>query len=246
MAQKRQRENAAKEGNSKKDIKKTLKVTKESSPELAQEFEQAEAEDDISNASDSGLDDNDEFDIGEEDNLASSSESGDEESGSEAEEEDDSFPLKKKKKNTDDGRGTFANAFNAILGSKLKAHDRKDPILVRNKSTLKKLESDKLEAKAKRMMRAEKKDLEDKLRVVNLLPSANETESAREIIEKERRLKKVAQKGVVKLFNAVLATQVRTSHDLGQEKVGQTKKEELINEITKSKFLDLVKAAGED
>lgn len=189
--------------------------------------------------SDSGLDD--EFDV---DNVSSGEEksSGDE---TDSESEDDSFPTKRKKKTGDDGSGTFATAFNAILGSKLKAYDRKDPILARNKSHLKKLESDKLENKARRLLLAEKKDLRDKQRVKNLLPNADEPEKVREALERERAMKKVAQKGVVKLFNVVLATQVKTNQEISKEHVGQTKKEELVTEISKNKFLDLVKAAGQ-
>lgn len=190
----------------------------------------------LSAVSDSDLDD--EFEVAEKDNDEGSGDDSD--SG----EESDSFPMRKKKKNTDDGKEQFATAFNAILGSKLKAYDRKDPILARNKTTLKKLESDKLENKAKRAILAEKKELHDKHRVKNLLPSEPEKVSA--ALEGERRLKKVAQRGVVKLFNAVLATQVRTDQEVGRENVGSTKKEELVNEISKLKFLDLVRAAGDD
>lgn len=159
--------------------------------------------------------------------------------------EDDEIPKMKKKKNLDDGSESFANAFNAIVGSRLKAYNRKDPILTKNKTTLKKLESDKLEAKAKRLILSEKKQAHDKHRVKNLLPSASEPEKVRTIIHNERQLKKVAQKGVVRLFNAVLSTQIKTNQELGQEKVGQAKKEELMNEISKEKFLDLVQAAGQ-
>lgn len=199
-----------------------------------------------SEQSDSGIDD--EYDVagvssdGEDKSSESDSDNESEENG---DEDDDSFPLRKKKKVVDTGNESFANAFNAIIGSKLKAYDRKDPIFARNKKTLKKLESDKLEAKAKRMMLAEKREGHDKQRIKNLLPSADEPEKVREAIEKERKLKKVAQKGVVKLFNAVLATQVKTNQEISQEKVGLTKKEELMNEISKAKFLDLVKAAGQ-
>lgn len=191
------------------------------------------------NDSDSGLDD--EFDV---DNVSSDDvkSSSDE---SESESEDDSFPTKRKKKTGDDGNETFATAFNAILGSKLKAYDRNDPILARNKSHLKKLESDKLESKAKRLILAEKKEMHDKQRVRNLLPNADEPEKVRQALERERAMKKVAQKGVVKLFNVVLATQVKTNQEISREHVGQTKKEELMTEISKNKFLDLVKAAGQ-
>lgn len=201
---------------------------------------ESDAESENENSSDSGLDD--EFDV---DNVSSAEEksSGDE---SESESEDDSFPTKRKKKSGDDGNGTFATAFNAILGSKLKAYDRKDPILARNKSHLKKLESDKLEHKAKRLLLAEKKELRDKQRVKNLLPNADEPEKVREALDRERAMKKVAQKGVVRLFNVVLATQVKTNQEISKEHVGQTKKEELVTEISKNKFLDLVKAAGQN
>lgn len=252
MAQKRQRENASKAKSGKLE-KKPVKKTEPDLSEATPDVEDSNSQDEISSESDSDLDENDDVAGGQEDPSGSSSseeeeqEDEDEEDEDSAEESDDeSFPLKKKKKNTDDGRGTFANAFNAIIGSKLKAHDRNDPILVRNKSTLKKLESDKLDAKAKRVMLSEKREMQDKLRVTNLLPAAHDTENAREMIEKEKRLKKVAQKGVVKLFNAVLATQVRTNQDLDQENVGSSKKQELLNELTKLKFLDLVKAAGEE
>lgn len=168
-------------------------------------------------------------------------------SGTESESESESeIPKLKKKKNTDDGADSFASAFSAIIGSKLKAYDRKDPILARNKKTLKKLESDKLEAKAKRLLLNEKKQIQDKQRVKVLLPSADEPEKVKEMIENERKLKKIAQKGVVRLFNAVLSTQIKTNLEISQEKVGQSKKEELMNEISKEKFLDLVQAAGED
>lgn len=228
---------------SKKDTKKAVAAPKKE----AKKTELKDAQSDMD--SDLGLDENDQFDV----EGVNGSESESESEASEAEEDaegseddDESFPLKKKKKAADDGRGTFANAFNAILGSKLKAYDRKDPILVRNKSTLKKLESDKLEAKAKRLLLSEKKDIYDKQRIRDLRPTAEEPEKARAMLEKERQLKKVAQRGVVKLFNAVLATQVSTSHELEQERIGLSRKEELVNEISKLKFLDLVKAAGEE
>lgn len=199
-----------------------------------------------SEQSDSDIDD--EFDVAQvssdDEDQKSSNDSESAESDNDSD-DDDSFPLRKKKKVADTGNETFANAFNAIIGSKLKAYDRKDPILARNKRTLKKLESDKLEAKAKRLLAAEKKEGHDKQRVKDLLPSADEPEKVREVIEKERALKKVAQRGVVKLFNAVLATQVQTNQEMSQEKVGLAKKEELMNEISKSKFLDMVKAAGQ-
>ncbi|WPK26215.1 hypothetical protein PUMCH_003564 [Australozyma saopauloensis] len=190
--------------------------------------------------SDSDLDDEEDI----EQESGNDVESGGLDSESEQESDDDSFPLRKQKKETDDGKETFANAFNAIIGSKLKAYDRKDPILARNKATQKKLESDKLEAKARRLIRMEKREEQDRFRVRNLLPS--EPSEVRAALETERRMKKIAQKGVVKLFNAILATQVSTSQELAEDTTGMARHPELVNELTKLKFLDLVKAAGEE
>lgn len=212
----------------------------ESSDEENENLEDIEGDDEV----DIEVDDEVDIDGVSSDEEAEDSEEDAEEDADSSDYDDDEIPKMKKKKNLDDGSESFANAFNAIVGSRLKAYNRKDPILAKNKTTLKKLESDKLEAKAKRLILSEKKQLHDKHRIKNLLPSANEPEKVRTIIQNERQLKKVAQKGVVRLFNAVLSSQIKTNQEIGKEQVGQTKKEELMNEISKEKFLDLVQAAG--
>lgn len=193
----------------------------------------------------------DEDDVDEDDSEASGSESEASESDSESEAESEAesgsesdSAMPKKKRKTGDGSQEFANAFNAIIGSKLKAHRRNDPIMARSKNVQKQLDSAKLEAKAKKQLLAEKKALHDSHRVKNLLPSANEPEKVRSMIEDEKKLKKVAQRGVVRLFNAVLSTQIKTTQEVSGEKVGLVRKEELLNEVSKEQFLDLVQAAG--
>jgi hypothetical protein len=218
---------------SKKDDKRA-----EKEPEVAQE---SPSED---------LDDED--DVDEDDSEASSGSDGeseeasdsDSESDGESGSESDSDAMPKKKRKTGDGSQEFASAFNAIIGSKLKAHKRNDPIMARSKNVQKQLDSAKLEAKAKKQLLAEKKALHDSHRVKNLLPSANEPEKVRSMIEDEKKLKKVAQRGVVRLFNAVLSTQIKTTQEVSGEKVGLVRKEELLNEVSKEQFLDLVQAAG--
>lgn len=101
-------------------------------------------------------------------------------------------------------------------------------------------------------MLAEKKKLLNKTRKKDIIPNVTaEAESGteiRDVLEKERRLRKIAQKGVVKLFNAILSTQVKTERD-GAERLADVKnraeKKELLAELSKEKFLDLVKAAGD-
>ena len=150
--------------------------------------------------------------------------------------------MKKQKKATEDGAEPFAKAFSAIIGSKLKAYDRKDPILARNKTTQKKLESDKLEAKARHLLRVEKREERNRHRVKQLLPQ--DPAMMREALESERRMKKMAQRGVVKLFNAILATQVSISSEVSAREA--YKHPESMTELTKLKFLDMVKAAGQE
>ncbi|ODQ79889.1 hypothetical protein BABINDRAFT_13490 [Babjeviella inositovora NRRL Y-12698] len=214
--------------------------------EVEEQRTESEAElEDLEALSDDDLAEDDELNL----DGVSSDESSAAEADSEEEESTDDFetelPLMKKKKNKDDGSAQFADALSAIVGSRLKAYDRKDPILARSKLTIKKFENDKLDAKAKRLISAEKKITLDIDRVKTLLPAAD-NEKAGEILAKERRLKKVAQRGVVKLFNAVLSTQVKTHTELGTQKIiGQTKKEEMMTEISKEKFLDLVQAAAD-
>ncbi|CAI4825071.1 BCN_G0056380.mRNA.1.CDS.1 [Saccharomyces cerevisiae] len=175
-----------------------------------------------------------------------------EEDDDEEEEEDDDFPRKKKSKNSkhDDGSTGFSAAVNAILSSHLKAYDRKDPIMARNKKVLKQSESEKLEYKAKKALLAEKKKLLGKARKTDIIPIASgEDRSAniRKVLEKETALRKIAQKGAVKLFNAILATQVKTEKEVSENLSGiknKEEKKELITEVSKEKFLDLVKAAA--
>lgn len=223
----RRKATPSKAKNTKTEIKKTKTPSRKQST--------AEEE------SDSDLDDN--LDVQEESDNEEKSDSS-ESSSDEEDSEDDSFPLRKSKKETDDGKESFANAFNAIIGSKLKAYDRKDPILARNKTTHKKLESEKLEAKARRAIRFEKQEEQDKHRVKHLLPK--DPTKIREALEAERAMKKVAQKGVVMLFNAILATQLATSEESSVGTGSLSKDPELVTELTKLTFLDLVKAAGQD
>lgn len=74
------------------------------------------------------------------------------------------------------------------------------------------------------------------------------SDEIREILEKERKLRKIAQKGVVKLFNAILSTQVKTEKEINDSLGGvknRSERKELITEVSKEKFFDLVKTAGD-
>ena len=72
--------------------------------------------------------------------------------------------------------------------------------------------------------------------------------SAAQIAEQERKLRKTAQRGVVKLFNAVRAAQVKGEEAArkarGKGLVGQGRREEKVGEMSKKGFLDLIAGGG--
>ncbi|KAL8294832.1 hypothetical protein RB597_008284 [Gaeumannomyces tritici] len=74
------------------------------------------------------------------------------------------------------------------------------------------------------------------------------TTTTSEMLEAEKRLRKVAQRGVIKLFNAVRAAQVKAADAQRAVRadgvVGMNRREEKVTEMTKKGFLDLIAAGG--
>ena len=167
----------------------------------------------------------------------------------------------------------FSTSLNAILSSKLSTSKRSDPVLARSKTALQashELAESKLETKARRTLRDQKRKESERGRVRDVLlcdrvssshadavpketgSAAGEDAggmSAARIAEQERRLRKTAQRGVVKLFNAVRAAQVKgeeTAREArGKGLVGQGRREERVGEMSKKGFLDLIAGGGE-
>ena len=161
---------------------------------------------------------------------------------------------KKRKRNDPDA---FATSMTKILGSKLSTSKRADPVLARSKTALAashELSNSRLEAKAKHKLREERKAQLDKGRVRDVLgldravagasPTIENGSSVGEIAEQERRLRKTAQRGVVKLFNAVRAAQVKSEEAARdapkQGLVGVGRREEKATEMSKKGFLELI------
>ncbi|KAK5119826.1 hypothetical protein LTR85_007152 [Meristemomyces frigidus] len=152
----------------------------------------------------------------------------------------------------------FATSITKILTSKLTTNKRADPVLSRSKSAAdanKTLADQKLESKARSQIRAERKAALEKGRVRDVLAlDTVDTEkveggvSTGALVEEEKRLQKTAQRGVVKLFNAVRAAQVkgeeagRTARREGV--VGMGKRGERVNEMSKAGFLELISSGG--
>ncbi|CAO3617039.1 unnamed protein product [Cunninghamella blakesleeana] len=126
-----------------------------------------------------------------------------------------------------------------ILGSTLTGVDCKKPILARSKGVERKIEDEKLEYKARKMLTAEKKKLKNQGRVIPDYTT----------FEYEKRLRKVATRGVVKLFNAIRTQQKVT--EVAVEEATITRGTQLAKEkaknvstMSKSNFLDLLKSGN--
>src|SRR5690606_27229934 len=81
----------------------------------------------------------------------------------------------------------------------------------------------------------------------------NGQESMQAIMEREKRLRKIAQRGVVRLFNAVRAAQVKgemaekvleADVDDAARVVSLGEKKEKVTEMSKKGFLDLLEKGG--
>ncbi|KAL8830966.1 MAG: hypothetical protein Q9191_001146 [Dirinaria sp. TL-2023a] len=162
----------------------------------------------------------------------------------------------------------FSAAIHKILSSKLSSSKRADPVLARSASAQEAsttLANVRLETKAKQKLREEKKASLERGRVKDVLLGTDipkggpgrKTEDVRgeqedvgggmnagEVQEQERRLRKTAQKGVVKLFNAVRAAQVRGEEAAKKARGGRTAREERIAEMGREGFLELIAGGG--
>ena len=69
-----------------------------------------------------------------------------------------------------------------------------------------------------------------------------------ELADEEKHLRKIAQRGVVKLFNAVRVAQVKSEEAMKEERkkgtVGLDHRMEKVNEVSKENFLQLISGKG--
>ena len=184
----------------------------------------------------------------------------DSESDSDGASEDDSNPnlIRKRKRNDPEA---FSTSMTKILGSKLATSKRGDPVLARSVNALqasKEITDLALEKKARHKMREERKAGLDKGRVKDVLGASTAFDAAngaleggvsvQETLELERKLKKTAQRGVIKLFSAVRAAQVKGEQAAKEARekglVGHGRREERVNEMSKQGFLELIAGGG--
>lgn len=157
---------------------------------------------------------------------------------------------RRRKRNDPDA---FATSISKMLGSKLSTAKRTDPVLSRSRAATEiqqtRIES-KLEEKAKRKLREDKKNASERGRVRDVLAGEEEGCTAQEVAEREKRLRKTAQRGVVKLFNAFAAAH-RKAEEVSAEArkqgvVGIDQRKSKVQSMSKEAFLDLVASGGKN
>ncbi|KAF1363456.1 Rrp15p-domain-containing protein [Lizonia empirigonia] len=194
-------------------------------------------EDDDDDEDDSSLEvEADEFDIEDSDSDSSASQT--------------STTTRKLKKRNDPT--AFATSITRILATKLTTTKRTEPILARSKDAQtahKELADSKLSEKARRQLLAEKRAAREKGRVTDVLGLHDAATSTAAVTAKEKELRRTAQKGVIRLFNAVRAAQVKgeAAQQMAREQgvVGLAKREERVKEMSKQGFLDMITGGKE-
>ncbi|PYH42753.1 rRNA-processing protein RRP15 [Aspergillus saccharolyticus JOP 1030-1] len=222
------------EGEAKQSQKKTCSIgesTKKVASKLQKKQEDSSDEEDM--ASDSAADDSedledDEFDVGAESDASNTASTA------------GGRTIPKRHDPT-----AFSNSMAKILATKLPTSMREDPVLSRSKAAAQKstqVAEEKLDRQARAKMRAEKKEELDRGRIRDVM--GLERGQAGAVAEEEKRLRKIAQRGVVKLFNAVRAAQVRGEEAAKAERkkgtIGIGEREKAVNEVSKQGFLDLI------
>jgi fusion and transport protein UGO1 len=167
-----------------------------------------------------------------------------EDSESEASDASESSKRKVRKRNDPEA---FATSISKILSTKLTTTKRSEPILSRSKDAQtanKEIADSKLTEKARRQVVVEKKAALEKGRVKDVAGLNDSSISTAETTAAEKALRRTAQKGVIKLFNAVRAAQVKgemaEKEAKSQNVVGLDKREEKVKEMSKQGFLDMI------
>ena len=167
----------------------------------------------------------------------------DDDSGSDS--NSDSTAVRKRPKSKRNDPDAFSTSMAKILGTKLPTSQRSDPVLSRSVEAQKSRNattSEKLEAKAKAKMRAEKQAALQKGRTTDVL--GIERGITGEVAEKEKGLRKIATRGVIQLFNAFRAAHERAEEARREERkrgtVGMGERERKVNEVSKEGFLELI------
>ncbi|KAI8808126.1 Rrp15p-domain-containing protein [Cladochytrium replicatum] len=124
------------------------------------------------------------------------------------------------------GMSRMASTISKLLSQDVGQTSKEKPILSKRKSIARQIENAALENKARKALADEKKERQDKDRVIPDVTT----------IDYEKRLRKIATRGVVQLFNAI-----RIAQKSAEEVKATTSSTETIKEVTKGTFLTMLK-----
>lgn len=182
--------------------------------------------------------------------------------------QDGSAKAKRTSKSKRNDPEAFSTSISKILGTKISGKNRADPVLARSadaRERVRQVLDEDLDRKARRKLREQKQRAMEKGRVRDVLVATNSTftnvnpvtgkvvsdtdgETTAEILATERRLRKVAQRGVVQLFNAFRTAQVKAAEAervaRKQGVIGMDRKKDKVTEMSKKGFLDLIASGG--
>ncbi|KAG6356514.1 hypothetical protein INS49_015902 [Diaporthe citri] len=194
--------------------------------------------------------------------------SSDEAGGQNGDAQDDPTKAKRTSKSKRNDPEAFSTSISKILGTKISGKNRADPVLARSadaRQRVRQVLDEDLDRKARRKMREQKQRAMEKGRVRDVLVATNGTfsnvnpvtgkvvsdtdgETTAEVLATERRLRKVAQRGVVQLFNAFRTAQVKAAEAervaRKQGVIGMDRKKDKVTEMSKKGFLDLIASGG--
>ncbi|KAJ2156157.1 pre-60S ribosomal particles component [Coemansia sp. RSA 552] len=164
------------------------------------------------------------------DSDSSNSDSDQSQATTDAESDYDELTRKKikgpKRRNKVDEGDAFSAALASILDQDTSATSA--PIMTKNRVREQQLREEKLNYRARKALLEERRAILDKDRVVPTMQG----------FDHERKLRKTATRGVIKLFNVVKAQQ----SELDELDAVKTIESEKVSEMSKTKFLDLLKA----
>ncbi|PHH60930.1 hypothetical protein CDD81_1041 [Ophiocordyceps australis] len=151
----------------------------------------------------------------------------------------------------------FATSISKILSTKISASKRSDPVLSRSAAAHEASRAamdSALETKARRQLKEQKRKALEKGRIRDVLMAPKKEETGEpemttaQIMETEKKLRKSAHRGVVKMFNAVRAAQVKASEAerLARKEgiIGIGQRELKAKELSKEGFLELIASGG--
>ncbi|RYP38843.1 hypothetical protein DL767_002405 [Monosporascus sp. MG133] len=152
----------------------------------------------------------------------------------------------------------FATSISKILSTKLSSGRRADPVLARSADAhqaAREAVDSALESKARKQLREQKRLASEKGRVRDVLTGGGwgteqggKEGSVADAQAAERRLRKVAHRGVIVLFRAVREAQERaaqTEREARKDGVfGVKSREEKVSEMSRQGFLDLIASGG--